>query len=259
VEGPAVRPTIALLQGPLRVPHAVTLRAGGVSAPPFASLNLGSSVGDDPRAVAENRRRVAGHFGVPPSRLMRASQVHGASVLVAAEEAVGLEADALVSDDPAWLLVIGAADCLPVLLHDTRRGAVAAVHAGWRGAVAGVARATVAELGRCYGSRPDDLDVWFGPAIRGACYQVGPEVIAAVAEEDAASWWPDPERPGRYRLDVPGLVRAQLIAAGVPPARVADSGVCTHCDPRCFSHRRDQGRTGRHWAAIRADPAGGRG
>jgi polyphenol oxidase len=247
-------PGTGVLRGTLAVPHGVTLRDGGVSRAPFDSLNLGASVGDDPVAVTENRRRVARHFGVEHRRVMRADQVHGAVVLVAGEDALGREGDALVSDDPAWLLAVGAADCLPVLVHDTRRGAVGAVHAGWRGAVAGVAVAAIAEMASRYGSHAGELDVWFGPAIRGACYQVGPEVIEAVVAAGGAAeaWWPDPTAPDRFRLDVPALVRAQLEGEGVPPARIADSGVCTHCDPRCYSHRRDRGRTGRHWAVIRA-------
>jgi polyphenol oxidase len=247
-------PAAGLLRGDLRAPHGVTLRDGGVSVAPYATLNLGASVGDDPAAVAENRRRVAQHFGVGVARVMRVDQVHGAAVEVAGEANLGREADALVSDDPSWLLAVGAADCLPVLVHDTRLGAVAAVHAGWRGAVAGVAPAAIARLAERFGSAAADLDVWFGPAIRGPCYQVGREVIEAVAAAggDAAAWWPDPDGGDRYRLDVPALVRAQLVGAGVAPERISDSGICTHCDPRCYSHRRDRGRTGRHWAVIRA-------
>jgi polyphenol oxidase len=247
-------PPEALLQGPLSVPHGVTLRAGGVSLPPFDRLNVGASVGDDPEAVRENRRRVAQRFGVAPERVMRVSQVHGAGVLAAAPETLGGDADALVSDDPGWLLAVSAADCLPLLMHDTRTGAVAAVHAGWRGAVAGVAVATVEALTSRYGSDPSELVVWFGPGIRGPCYQVGPEVAAAArrAGADDRALWPDATTPGRWRFDVPQLVRVQLERAGVPPEAIADSGVCTHCDARCFSHRRDAGRTGRHWAVIRA-------
>jgi polyphenol oxidase len=258
VAGPAL-PEGAWLRGPLRVPHGVTLRAGGVSAPPFDTLNLGASVGDDPAAVAENRNRVAADLGLAPDRIMRVAQVHGATVRVAGRDDVGSEGDAVIGDDPAWLLAVGAADCLPVLMHDTATGAAAAVHAGWRGAVAGVAVAAVEALVARYGTDPGDLDVWFGPAIRGACYQVGPEVVKAVAAAGGtdATWWRDPGVPGRYRLDVPAFVAAQVLRAGVQPERLRDCGVCTHCDGRTFSHRRDAGRTGRHWAVIR--PGGARG
>jgi polyphenol oxidase len=243
-------------RGPLPVPHGFSPRAGGVSRAPWQALNLGASVGDDPSAVAENRRRVAAAFGVAPARLARLDQVHGAAVHVAGEGAVGSDGDAWVSDDPAWLLVVSAADCLPVLLVDRRRGAVAAAHAGWRGAAAGIARATVDALARHYGSDPADLQAWLGPSIQGPCYQVGPEVVAAVLADPsvpAEAAWPDPHSAGRWRLDVPAAVRAQLEAVGVPAERISASATCTHCaSDRCFSHRRDAGRTGRHWAVVRA-------
>jgi polyphenol oxidase len=243
-------------RGPLPVAHGFSPRRGGVSRPPWHALNLGASVGDDPSAVAENRRRVAAAFGVAPERLARLDQVHGAVVHVAGEAAVGQEGDAWISDDPAWLLVVSAADCLPVLLVDRRRGAVAAAHAGWRGAAAGIARATVEALARSFGSDPADLEAWLGPAIQGPCYQVGPEVVAAMRADPtvpAGAAWPDPTADGRHLLDVPAAVRAQLEAAGVPATRISASVTCTHCAAdRCFSHRRDRGRTGRHWAVVRA-------
>jgi len=242
-------------RGPLEVAHGFSPRRGGVSRPPWDALNLGASVGDDPAAVRENRRRVARAFGVTPERVARLDQVHGAAVHVAAPQVVGREGDALVSDDPTWLLVVSAADCLPVILLDGRRGAVAAVHAGWRGVAAGVAAAAVAAMARNFGSDAADLRAWLGPAIQGPCYQVGPEVVAAVRSDPAVpatAAWPDTAIAGRWRLDVPGAVRAQLEAAGLSPDAIAASATCTHCAAeRCFSHRRDAGRTGRHWAVVR--------
>lgn len=243
-------------RGPLPVAHGFSPRAGGVSARPWHSLNLGLSVGDDPAAVVENRRRVARAFGVELESVARLDQVHGAEVHEAAPGVTGRDGDALISDDPRWLLAVSAADCLPIILVDARLGAVAAVHAGWRGAAAGVAAAAVRALSRRYGSDPADLQAWLGPAIQGPCYQVGPEVVAAVRADptvSAAVAWPDPTVAGRWRLDVPGAVRAQLEASGVVPAAIAVSDTCTHCAAdRCFSHRRDAGRTGRHWAVVRA-------
>jgi polyphenol oxidase len=243
-------------RGPLPVAHGFSPRAGGVSRAPWDTLNLGASVGDDPAAVAENRRRVAAAFGVGPERLARLDQVHGASVHVAGDGAIGLDGDAWISDDPAWLLVVSGADCLPVLIVDRRRGAVAAAHAGWRGVAAGIAAATVDALSRRFGSDPGDLQAWLGPAIQGPCYQVGPEVVTAIRADPAvpaSAAWPDPRVAGRWRLDVPAAVRAQLEAAGLSPGMVTASTTCTHCAAdRCFSHRRDAGRTGRHWAVVQA-------
>ncbi len=243
-------------RGPLEVAHGFSPRRGGVSRQPWDDLNLGASVGDDPASVSENRRRVAHAFGVRPERVARLDQVHGATVHVAGPQVVGREGDALISDDPDWLLAVSAADCLPVILVDSRRGAVAAVHAGWRGVAAGVAAASVAAMARCFGSDPSDLRAWLGPAIQGPCYQVGPEVVAAVRADPTVPpsvAWPDTAVAGRWRLDVPRAVRSQLEAAGLPATAIEASRTCTHCAAeRCFSHRRDAGRTGRHWAVVRA-------
>lgn len=244
-----------LERGALATLHGFSPRAGGVSGGPFASLNLGASVGDEPAAVAENRRRLAAWCGVPTDRFMYASQVHGAGVLVAGRDEAGAEGDAVVTDDPAWCLAVSAADCLPVLLLDRRTGAVGAAHAGWRGAVAGVVAATLEALERAYGTRSGDVEAWLGPAIQGRCYQVGPEVIDAVHASGGADHvaWRDPEATGRWRLDLPALVRDQLLAAGLASDAVSVSATCTHCAAdRCFSHRREAGRTGRHWAVLRA-------
>ena len=244
------------MRGPLRVPHGMSLRSGGVSRGPYATFNLGSSVGDEVAAVATNRERFAASFGVDLAAVMRLDQVHGATVRVAGVDPIGADGDALVSDDPDWLLVVSAADCLPVLMHDPVTGAVAAVHAGWRGAVNGVVPAAVAMLRERFGSAPGDLEVWFGAAIRGPRYQVGHDVAEAFRGAGApdSALWPDPREPGRFRADVATFVRAQLLQLGLASARLSDAGVCTSADPRCYSHRRDAGRTGRHWAAIRAQP-----
>ncbi len=251
-------PLDGLEHGALGTRHGFSPRHGGVSRGPFASLNLGASVGDEPQAVAENRRRLAAWCGVPLERMMYASQVHGARVRIAGRDEVGAEGDAVVTDDPTWCLAVSAADCLPVLLFDRRTGAVGAAHAGWRGAVAGVVGATLDVLASAYGSRPDDVEAWLGPAIQGRCYQVGPEVVEAVRSGGGGAHvaWPDPDVAGRWRLDLPAFVRDQLLAAGVAANAVSASSTCTHCAAdRCFSHRRDAGRTGRHWAVVRA-PAG---
>ncbi len=241
-------------RGPLTAPHGFSPRSGGVSVGPYTSLNLGASVGDSPAAVSENRRRVRAAFGVAEGRWMTASQVHGARVRVAGRDPAGGEADALVTDDPSWVLAISAADCLPVLLLDARSGAVGAAHAGWRGAVAGVVGATLEAMALHYGTAANDVRAWLGPAIQGACYQVGPEVVDAAVAAGAPGGvvWRDPSTADRWRFDVPGFVRAQLLAAGVPADAVAASTTCTHCAAdRCYSHRRDAGRTGRHWAVVR--------
>lgn len=240
-------------------PHAFTTRRGGVSEGPFASLNLGLSVGDARDAVEENRRRALRAFGADPTRTARVSQVHGAVVAVAGEASPDLEADVLVSDDSAWTLTISMADCVPVLLVDPVGGAAAAAHAGWRGLAAGALGAAVAALRERYGSAPGELWAAIGPHVSGPRYQVGPEVVAALRaaglSDDHAR--PDPADAGRFRLSLGAAAAEALVRAGVPAGRVLDGGWCTASDPaRFYSHRRDGGRSGRHWALLRAPRPG---
>ncbi len=233
-------------------PHGFTLRDGGVSEGPFASLNLGLSSGDDPARVEANRRRVLADLGVTRDEVCAFHQVHGARVLDGDPTWFGERADAVVSAVPGRLLVVSVADCLPLLYFDPVSGAAAAAHCGWRGTVAGLAAAVVERLRERYGSRPQDLRVAIGPGIQGACYQVGEEVASAYR---LAGFPPELAREddeGRYRLDLPAANRWLLERSGVPPDAVWSAGVCTHCDEeRFFSHRRDAGVSGRHWAFIR--------
>lgn len=238
-------------------PHAFTTRRGGVGGGPFAELNLGRSVGDDPDAVTENRRRVLRAFGADPDRTATVHQVHGALLVEAREAGPDVRADGIVTDDPSWTLAVSAADCVPVLVVDPAHGAVAALHAGWRGVVAGIVDAGIDELVRRYGSRPDRVRVAIGPHISGPRYQVGAEVVEAFVRAGfpASVARPDPDVAGRFRLSVDAAVRVALARSGVRPSHVQDGGWCTASDRRrFFSHRRDRGSTGRHWALLRPPP-----
>ena len=239
-------------------PHAFTTRRGGVSRGAFSELNLGRSVDDDPDAVSENRRRVLDAFGADPSRTATVHQVHGTRVVDAREAGPDVRADGIVSDDPSWTLAVSVADCVPVLMVDPAHGAVAALHAGWRGVVAGVVDAGIEELVGRYGARPDRLRVAIGPHISGPRYQVGAEVVGAFAQagfpESVAR--PDPDAAGRFLLSLDAAVRVALARSGVRPRHVHDGGWCTASDPRrFFSHRRDRGASGRHWALLRPPPS----
>lgn len=254
-----VRSEILLLEG---VRHAFSTRTGGVSRGPYASLNLGRSVGDDPAAVEENRRRFALAAGFDgPDRLAEVSQVHGAGVVRATSgpHASGAlsktEADGLWTDEPGLGVGVRTADCVPVLMvaldERGRAAAVAAIHAGWRGACAGVIAAAVEALGQ--GGHPADrLLAALGPAIGLSAFEVGDEVIEAASESlggEAPRTVPGPR--GRPHLDLPDLVRRHLHRAGVQSHNVQDLGLCTGSDPlQFFSHRRDGGLTGRHISAI---------
>ncbi|MET0344321.1 MAG: polyphenol oxidase family protein [Polyangiales bacterium] len=234
--------------------HGFSLRTGGVSAPPFAALNLGRAVGDAPEAVAENHRRFAATVGYAAEALREVTQVHGPDVIGVdpGADVVALrarEADALVSVRvPVGVRV---ADCAAVLLADPRSGAVAALHAGWRGAVAGVVEATVAALCAEVSAARHTLLAALFPCISAAHFEVSEEVAAQLA---AAAGTRDVvmTRPGaRPHVDLAGTVLRQLARAGLTEANIEHVAGCTFGDgARFFSHRRDCGQTGRHLAAI---------
>lgn len=239
------------------VRHAFSTRQGGVSEGPFRSANLGRSVGDDPEAVRENQRRFAEALGVAPERLAEVSQVHGTRVLRVGSDLAGLrdeEADAVWTDAPEVAVAVRTADCAPVLLRawdpEGRTTAVAAVHAGWRGAVQGIVQQTLEALAAA-GHAPERMAAAVGPCIGPGAFEVGEEVVTAFRAVlgDALRTHTGPR--GRPHLDLPGAVSTLLVRAGLAPERVSDLGACTASDPeRFFSHRRDAGRTGRHLSAI---------
>lgn len=221
------------------VTATVTTRADGVSEPPYESLDLAYHVGDRPAHVRANRARVSAALGVP---VVYVDQVHGREVVeVRGPSGTGPPArgDALVTDRPGIALAVLVADCLPVLLADAEAGVVGAAHAGRRGLTLGVVPATVAAM-TGLGARPRRIRAFLGPAICGACYEVGADVRAEVAalvpQAASTTAW------GTPAVDLAAGVRGQLLEAGVE--EWAESGLCTRQDPRFFSYRRD-GVTGR--------------
>lgn len=235
------------------IPHAFTTRQGGVSRGPFASLNLGRGVDDDPAAVRANRAAVLEALRLDPVRHVEADQVHGAVVALVGAGDGGRsirDADGLATSDPGTVLAVHAADCVTLLLADPASGAVAAAHAGWRGTAAGIAAEIVRLLADRFETRPEDLLAAIGPSI-GAChYEVDEPVMARMR---VWSWWDTVSTPndrGRWQLDLRAANRRQLIDAGVRPERVEILDLCTFHHPDLFySHRRD-GRTGRMGAVI---------
>ena len=206
-----------------------TTRAGGVSAGPYESLNMSLTVGDEPGAVLENRRRVAAALGADLADFVFSRQVHGAGVRVvtAADRSSGAfaldgsvpEADVLVTADPAVVLAILAADCVPVVLHDPAAGVLACVHAGWRGTVARACAAAVAAMIRL-GARPAGIVAGIGPAIGADRYQVGPEVAAAVEAEFGAAGVIRPDGTGHWLLGLAAANRLVLREAGLPDGNI---------------------------------------
>jgi polyphenol oxidase len=235
-------------RAPRKVRAAFTLRAGGVSAAPFDSLNLGAHVGDAADAVAENRRRVREGLNLPeePAWL---EQVHGTRVAdLEAPGETGATADAVITRRAGKVCAVQIADCMPVLFAARDGSAVGVAHAGWRGLAAGVLEATVARLGVAAGG----LIAWLGPAISARHFEVGVEVRAAFLDADrgAAAAFTQNER-GRWQCDLAALARRRLAALGV--LEVSGGTWCTYTDrARFFSFRRD-GRCGRMAALIWLD------
>jgi YfiH family protein len=233
--------------------HAFTTRVGGVSEPPFDTLNLGRAAGDAASAVRENRRRALTALNRGLEDHVEASQVHGAAAAVVGVRDRGRKipgVDILLTRDPAVVLAMHYADCVPVLLADPERHAVAVVHTGWRGTAAGAAAEAVRAMAAAFGSRPGHLVAAIGPAVGACCYEVDAPVVDALGP-----WaWRDAvlESAGRnrWRLDLWEANRRQLMDAGVPADAVTVAGLCTACHPDMFfSHRRDR-RTGRMAAVI---------
>lgn len=223
----------------------ITTRAGGVSTGPYASLNLGTAVGDEPAAVAENRRRLRTALPGDPVWLR---QVHGAGVIDADARPDLPHADASVAACAGTVCAIQVADCIPVLLADGAGTVVGAAHAGWRGLAAGVLGNTV-EAMQARGAALDDLMAYVGPGIGRAAFEVGMDVYEAYVSRDAgaaAAFAPCGE--GKWRADLHLLVRRKLAQAGV--TRIYGEPACTVSDPaRFFSYRRDR-ITGRFAAMV---------
>jgi len=234
--------------------HAILTRLGGVSQGPFATLNLGHTVGDDLNAVQENHRRVFALFGVERGQVVSPYQVHSAHIRPVGREHGGTVqsgTDGLLTTTPGLMLLFRFADCVPLLLWDPVHRAVGLAHAGWRGVARGVVRAAVEAFVRYIGSRPEDLWAGIGPAIGPCCYRVEPEVIAAVGATLAVAP-PGHRRADGLYLDLPGVVRAELEALGV--RQIETSGICTACrTDEWFSHRAESGRTGRFGVLVMLD------
>lgn len=236
--------------------HGFTTRLGGVSEGVFASLNLGGRWGDDPARLAENQRRFRAATGREAVHF--ATQVHGRAVAAVSGGDVpaataSRQADALVAAQAGTCVGVYVADCVPIVVADARTGACAAVHAGWRGTVAGVLGETLAHLVATCGARVEDLRVAIGPSIGPCCFEVGPEVVAAVEESDpgARAEGAIVAKAPRDHVDLWVLNQRQALSFGVPPAAVDVARLCTSCDPtRFFSYRRDHGKTGQMAAFI---------
>lgn len=250
------------------VDAVVTTRHGGESTGAFATMNLGGRTGDDADVVRRNRARAASIVGAAPAWLTFGRQVHGARVATVGNADRGSafdDTDALITSAALVPLVILTADCAALVFFDPVHRAIGVAHAGWRGTLARVAARTIEAMGTAFGSHPDDLVAAVGPSIGPCCYEVGSEVIDAVAaafpdHAEELLLEPDMASAGSFRasvnedqkhFDLWGANELVLRAAGVREDRIETSRLCTSCRTDLFySHRAEKGRTGRFGGIV---------
>ena len=242
----------------ISAPHCFTTRLGGVSRGYLESLNIGTSRGDDPENVVENYRRLGAAVGFDVHDLVLSRQVHSDIVhtATARDRGAGLFAphlencDALITRTPGLALVVFAADCTPILFWDSRTHAVGAAHAGWRGTVSAIGGRVVEEMGRQFGSRPQDIRAAIGPNIGQCHFETNadvPQALRAAFGREIEQWIQP--RGEKFHVDLKGINRWILNRAGVEQVEVSDA--CTVCSSRRFwSHRATGGQRGSQGAII---------
>ncbi|OHB32825.1 MAG: laccase [Desulfuromonadaceae bacterium GWC2_58_13] len=230
-----------------------TTRNGGVSRPPYNSLNLGFNTDDARYNVDGNRSTLARAFDLPPHQLLTVKQVHGTDVLVLDQtnpdlsHFLSVECDAVITDQPGIMIGVLVADCYPVLLYAPGKKAAGVVHVGWRGAAAGILKKTVQAMQVSFGCNPGDLLAAVGPGIGAHKYEVDRQVRDAF-RQGTGHWESIAEEValGNWHLDLRKSCLLQLADAGLPAAGLSAADECTCCHRETlFSYRRDGGKTGR--------------
>ena len=244
-----IQPLIPDWPVPPQVKSLITTRLGGVSLPPYDSLNLAAHVGDEPTSVARNRRLLKETCRLPNEPFWL-SQVHGCEVVDSASASPGCEADAVISERPGDVCAVLTADCLPLLLTDRHGTQVCAVHAGWRGLAGGVIESAVARMH----ARHEDLMAWLGPAIGPDAFEVGDEVRQAFLQQASADALAFRQRDSRHWLaDLYTLARQRLQRLGV--GYIGGGNYCTMSQAALFYSYRREGVTGRMASLIWIEPA----
>ena len=234
------------------VTAGMSLRHGGVSRAPYASLNLGEHVNDDPNAVEANRKILLQETGLTHLRYCR--QIHSASVVHINDEAQPVaehipEADALVTAKHDIALGIFTADCIPIFVLDVETPAIGIVHAGWRGTFARIAVNAITEMKIHFGTLPKNCQIHLGPSIQKCCYTVSTELLTQFTSEFGSTV------ANGTNLSLQTANVNQLIEIGVPITSISVSEFCTACRTDLFySHRAENGQTGRMLSFIRLNP-----
>ena len=235
-----------------------TTRHEGISRPPFNSLNLGTTTQDQLHNVEGNRSLLTRAFGIAQEALVTVRQTHGSDILVIDEpnedyaHFLGLESDAIITNQAGVMIGVCVADCAPILLMDPKKRVIAAVHAGWQGTAAGLVSKTVAAMTSLFDCHPNTLQAAIGPCISKCCYEVDAPVKQAFALSqvpwDACA---EPNGAGKWRLDLAAANRELLLLAGLSPDAIQVSDMCVSCQREWFfSYRRDGGETGRQMGFI---------
>lgn len=243
------------------VAHGFSTRIGGVSEGIWASMNLGTTRGDDPDCVRENYRRFCAAIGADASRIVMTNQIHSTVIRTATAADIkadlyapeGYQCDGLITDEPGLALTIFSADCIPVLLYDPVKRVIAAVHAGWRGTAGDIAGKAVERMRGDYGCDPATVLAAIGPGISRCCFETHADVPDAMtaALGDAAAPYIDPLAGGKFKVDLKGINAALLRRAGVSPQHIEIAADCTACLPdKYWSHRITQGQRGSQAAMI---------
>jgi YfiH family protein len=237
--------------------HGFSTRLGGVSPLPASALNLTCVPWDSRDNVDENRRRFMAALSVRAGRLRTLRQIHSNRLHIIRDNAdewnPRLEGDALATGCEGVVLAVQVADCFPVLMADPDSRSVAAVHAGWRGILAGILSRTIGSIAEAFGSDPARLLIAVGPGIRSCCMEVGPEVgeLFSRAFPNAAVWIPHPSGSDKRMLDLRAAMDLEFAGAGVAPEHIFDLQACTRCRAdEFFSYRAEGPRSGRMMGLI---------
>lgn len=224
-----------------------TTRLGGVSPAPFEGLNLGRSSGDEPENVTENKRLLAEALGISPDQFVTGHQTHGDEIFVAKKAGNFNGFDAKITNERGIFLTVTVADCVPILIFDKKNKAVAAIHAGWRGTVAGLVGKTLQRMKTEFGTSGEHCLAWVGTCIGVDDFEVGDEV-AALFSEKLKVW--DAAR-GKFRVDLKAANRDQLLEFGLLDKQIEVSRFTTIADnDRFYSFRKEGPVTGRFWGLI---------
>lgn len=243
--------------------HFVSTRTGGVSVPPYRSLNLGLHVSDDSKKVLKNRKRLASAFRIPLNNFTIAKQIHSSNVKIISEQLRGNGSvdhkkainatDGMVTNVLNTLLMVLVADCVPILFFDPVKRVIGVAHAGWRGTIRLVAKNTVKVFQQKFDSSTTDIIVGIGPSIGPCCYEIGPEVVTQVEKIfHSKEGYINNESPnGKAYFNLWKGNERQLIQAGIPEENIEVARVCTCCNSDLFfSERHQRGPTGRFGAGI---------